>query len=362
MTSWPADSPNRMDLNADLSRELSRFPEALRTLVNAELAAGNTIAELGHGFPAAPCGAYVKLAQPVRSRPREKSAELDFYDRNSSSYSGEFTDATRHFFVLEPPRPPDPEPDTNAIRAKLESEYIAANQSRLSPNTISSEVHRAQLDPTHARSSHVPMNPIVAKFKASMTIDYEKWHDGIGYDLDLMKRASPSELAQIEEILLLRRCEDWRDIEALAALDSERAKDAIKQALRSGNATVRMAVHTYAPELLTESQRVRSLVQALEQADFYEGLSQALSHASQFHPPEVTNALLRGIMDRDGSVACHFAAMLYFIHGKSSSPFDWEHRPFFLRFNTENPVEREKAARELFATLGVDADRYVKRR
>src|SRR5262249_33247684 len=38
------------------------------------------------------------------------------YDRNSSIYSGEFTDAKRFYFVLEPPDPPPPEPNMDAIR------------------------------------------------------------------------------------------------------------------------------------------------------------------------------------------------------------------------------------------------------
>src|SRR6187551_4063135 len=108
-----------MTLPPEHAKEFAQFPAPLRALVTAELAAGNQIAELGHGFPAAPCGAYLKLTQPVTSRPRTKTPELDFYDRNGSSHAGEFTDAKRHFFVLDPPRPAGPEPDMDAIRSKL---------------------------------------------------------------------------------------------------------------------------------------------------------------------------------------------------------------------------------------------------
>ena len=59
---------------AEFARELARFPSALRELVQAELAAGNAIEEIGHSFPAPPVGAYIKLAlvlvtrQPVSSQ------------------------------------------------------------------------------------------------------------------------------------------------------------------------------------------------------------------------------------------------------------------------------------------------------
>ena len=60
----------------DPPRQLAAFPAALRKLVEAELKAGNSIAELAHGFPAAPCGAYVKLAQPVAACRRKAAGEI----------------------------------------------------------------------------------------------------------------------------------------------------------------------------------------------------------------------------------------------------------------------------------------------
>ena len=105
-----------MNLPAEQQREFAQFPEVLRALVEAELAAGNTILEFRHGHPAPPVGASIMLANKVSTRARESGDGLDFYERNSSIYSGEFTDAKRFFFVLEPPNPPPPEPDMDAIR------------------------------------------------------------------------------------------------------------------------------------------------------------------------------------------------------------------------------------------------------
>ncbi|MDP3072326.1 MAG: hypothetical protein Q8N18_18690 [Opitutaceae bacterium] len=355
-----------MSLPPEHEKEFAQFPAVLRELVMAELAAGNTISAFSHGFPAAPCGAYLKLARPVSSRPRQKTPDLDFYDRNTSNYSGEFTDAKRHFFVLEPPHPPKPPPDLAAIRAKQEASYAAANAAPNEPaaGTPSS----AQSTPGNAAAAertnqkHLGSDPksVLARFKASMTIDYDKWHDGIGYEVDLIKQANPAELQAIEDLLIKQRNGDWRDVAALAALDSPRAKAALKAAFRSGDTQVRMAVHSHAPELMTKTQRIASLVQALEQGDNYSGLTEALLEVETFHPPEIMTALLRGLMDRDGGTACHFAAMLYFLHGKSASAFDWNHRPFFLRFNTTDLVEREKAIRELCETIGADPGRCIK--
>lgn len=109
-----------MPPDPDLDTELARFPKAVRALVDAEIAAGNAIVDVGHSHPAPPAGAYVKLARKVSTRPRASGGGLCFYERHSSLYSGEFTDERRFFWVLEPPDPPPAEPDMDAIRRAME--------------------------------------------------------------------------------------------------------------------------------------------------------------------------------------------------------------------------------------------------
>lgn len=347
-----------MSIPEEHESEFVRFPAVLRELVLAELAVGNSIEELGHSFPAAPCGAYIKLAREVTTRPRVKTPELHFYDRDCSGYSGEYTDAQRHFFVLEPAHPPKPPPDMDAIRAELEAKQRAADAARYAAQGSAPEGFDPERVTPAESAVRMPLNEdatsAVARFKASMEITHEKWHDGIGYDLAVLKEATPEELERIETLLIARRFHDWRDIEALAALDSTRAQEALKGALALGDAKIRLAVCAHAPELVTERQRIDSLVQALEQSEIGTGLSEALDEVAEFHPPEIVRTLLRGLMARDGSIAVHFAALLYYIHGKAPEPFDLEQRPFFLRFNTANRVEREQVVRELCTALGVD--------
>lgn len=109
-----------MNLTTEQQKELALFPAVLRALVEAELAAGNSIIEVGHSFPAPPAGAYFKLANKISTRSRASGDGIDFYERISSIYSGEFTDAKRFYFILEPPNPPPPEPDMDAIRKSYE--------------------------------------------------------------------------------------------------------------------------------------------------------------------------------------------------------------------------------------------------
>jgi hypothetical protein len=180
-----------------------------------------------------------------------------------------------------------------------------------------------------------------------MNIGYMEWHDGIGYDIAALNAASEEDKKKIEAILLARGVLDWRDVEALAALKTQAADSALSQALETGSAEIRMAIHRDAPHLLTDQTRTKSLINALETADFYSGLSQSLDEAIKHHPPEVIKTLIHCALHRDGLIAVHFAALLFYLHGKADSKFDAKHHPFFLRFTTKNPAERQAALDEL---------------
>ena len=73
----------------------------------------------------------------------------------------------------------------------------------------------------------------------------------------------------------------------------------------------------------------------------------------------VIETLLRCTVRREGDVAVHFAAMLMFLHGQAETSFDWDQRPFFLTFNTQDPTARAVAFGELCRKIGVDAQRYL---
>jgi len=317
------------------------LPPELRALLDAELAAGNEIAEVGPSFPAPPAGAYFKLAKKVTTRPRKAGKGLRFRDVNSSLYSGEFGDERKFYFILEPPGPPPPEPDMNAIR----NSYTSSYQPPVSQDPIT-----AVRDPQTS----------FERFKDSMAIDYEKWHDGIGYDLDAIASASPSERKEIETLLLARGAKDWRDVEALAALKTAKANEAIVAAASGGSEEVRMAALDRAPELFPDTERTTAIVNALDSAVLYGGLSATLQEARKHHPPEVVAALLRATLHREGEVAYHCAATLLHIHQKIASRHGIEGRPFLLRFNTTSQGERRTAFRDLCEKIELDPRPYLK--
>jgi hypothetical protein len=197
------------------------------------------------------------------------------------------------------------------------------------------------------------------KFKASMNIGFEEWHDGIGYDISAIRIASHEELESIEQILINHSPRDWRDIEALAEIHTNCAREAIKKAIRDPNPVVRVAVARFAPELITNKERTQSIINALKNVEIFNGFSQVLEEVERYHPEEVKEALIKGLLNRKGDVATHFAAMLFYLFGAANESFDWKQRPFFLLFNTEDEKERVKVFRELCQKLKIDPEKYL---
>lgn len=329
-------------ISGEYQRDFEALPAVLQALLLAELEAGNRILEVGHSFPAPPAGVYFLLANPVTTRARASGGGIHFYARNSSVYSGEFTDERRFCFLLEAPLPPPEEPDMDAIRERQEVPH---------PPVV--ERQRAG---RHGAGRATLSDTPVDRFRASMVIDYEKWHDGIGYDLTAIAAAKAEERATLETLLLGRGMQDWRDVEALAALGTPRAERALAEAIHHPEPEIRAAVLRYAPALVSDPQREEAILRGLREARIYRGLSATLSLVEAYHPPAVRAAVLRGALEREGEVAVHLAAMAAYLYGKAESPFDWQQRGRFLRFRDEEPAARRAAYLELCDWLGVSGE------
>ncbi len=216
------------------------------------------------------------------------------------------------------------------------------------------------IEGTSEKPNSQPNSPTpLQRFEKSMVMDFEKWHDGIGYDIEAIKLASPAERVAIEQTLINHSPRDWRDIEALAEINTKRAREVIKQAINDSDPDVRVAVTRYVSGLVSDSARSRSIVDALQNAEMFSGLSQVLDDVETYHPDEVKEALIGGLLKRKGDVAVLFAAMLFYIFGKAEEPFDMAQRPFFLRFNTEDRAEREAVFLELCKKLGITPEKYL---
>lgn len=195
---------------------------------------------------------------------------------------------------------------------------------------------------------------------ASTNIGYEQWHDGEGYDLDALGVLEGRERAEAEAWLLARAGSDWRDLEGLLTLGSDRAREAVIDQLRNGSLEQRLAAARRLPEdPAIEADRVGAIVDGLATATVMNGLTTALDLAAEYRSTAVIDALFRAALRDDREMAVHAAALLLFLHGKAKEPFDWDRRSFTLQFGEDDPKVRQAAFEQLCRECGADPARFL---
>jgi hypothetical protein len=219
---------------------------------------------------------------------------------------------------------------------------------------------RAPSTPFTISSQDRPTKPakamtLVEQFNESMGMNYERWHDGLGYELSLIDKATPAERAEIEALLLKQPVTDWSLVEGLSRLRTPACVARLRDALVTSHGhEVKMAITEYAADLITTEQRTAAIIAAVREAPLLKGLQLALRQLPKFHPPEIIHELLQATLQREGDAAMHCAAHLLVIHGKAASPFAEPHRAFLSRFATKDPAARLAAHEELLELIKAD--------
>jgi hypothetical protein len=332
-----------------IAKHLPLLPAPLRALLDSELAAGSTInnVEIGRGEHAGRI-AFI-LEHPFRTPPAEAPSPVLYREQTDSDpmFFEFYLDSSAYSLVTGKFKPSQLPPPIQGPLPPPPRQPASPAPSPPPP------------DPIPRRS---PASDAARRFFDSMNLDYERWREGTSYDLAALADVTPDELARIQTRLINRDPLDWRDIEALAAIDTPEARAAVVAALKHPDIRIRREARKHATDDADDQDRARQLIATLQSADLFSGLSQAIDEAQDFHPPQVIRTLLDGALNRDGQAAVHFAALLCYLHGKAAAPFDWSLRPFFLRFHTENPDDRIAAFNELCTLIGADASQFHRTR
>jgi len=178
------------------------------------------------------------------------------------------------------------------------------------------------------------------RFLDSTVMDYEKWHDGIGYDLEALGALKGTDKAQAIAWLKSRLCDrdaGWRDAEAAQYLGQA---DLIEIARRHRNAEVRRVV-------ASKADRRRDILSALRKGEDDSETLRALDDIALTPDPEMRATLLWCTLHSPGVVAFHAAAKLLEIYTGLQDP--WDERPFLLQFT--EPETRQPAYAELLKRI-----------
>jgi hypothetical protein len=194
------------------------------------------------------------------------------------------------------------------------------------------------------------------RFRKSMGISYEQWHDGVGYDLDAFAAMTPEERDAIAAEICTRRNLDWRDMEVLRIHNGRESFDRLRDALAAGGIEER----AYAVAELIKTGRMAGAVRDVQLAHVLDdltdirGLTVALQTTQEHGGPMCNGALLRGVRDRP-AVAYHFAGVALYLAGVSDSPWGADFRELLLRLRVEeSPGTHVAAFAEFCRVIGID--------
>jgi len=194
-------------------------------------------------------------------------------------------------------------------------------------------------------------------FMDSMVMDFDKWHDGTGYDLQALEKLGVEERASIEKLLIgnLKQVGDWRDVNALVALGSDSAHKAVNKARFHNNTKVR----DYALKIILDTHNSKDTTKK-DIAELEDQVIQAVKNgnfeiAEYMSTRRVKKALLDSILGFKSEVRVSAVAFLLYLCGQAAEPFDWSQRSFFLLFSDseKDPKIRQQAWQHLRKRTGL---------
>jgi hypothetical protein len=180
------------------------------------------------------------------------------------------------------------------------------------------------------------------RFKASMVLDYGKWRDGEPYDIPALAHITDAERDELtDEICGRAGSLDWRDVEALRALGTEKALKRIGKAARhetgGGGAE---ALITEIESKGWNDEAEKHLIHMLENMQSMESSSDRLFGLCEEHPtPAVMKQLMRNArIQSDPTMRYSAGAFLLYLAGHVDSHyvFDTENRPHLLDLNSDD--------------------------
>ena len=190
------------------------------------------------------------------------------------------------------------------------------------------------------------------RFYASMNIGFHEWHEGIGYHLDVLKELSSDEIKTVEKLLISRKDKDWRDVEALAALRTEEAIQALKNCLESPNLECRLFAVRYLKEMGFEDHVEDVVVRTLPETGIGEGMTYALNLARDYPTDRVRKAVLCCALYGNDSLRVHCAALALLLHGLARTEAK-SYQKIVYEFNNKDLNARMNSFKRLCQIIGV---------
>jgi hypothetical protein len=183
-----------------------------------------------------------------------------------------------------------------------------------------------------------PRNPSAAytRFKQSMILDYDAWHDGEPYDIPALAEISEEERALLADEICEKRSLDWRDVEALRALATPKALKRVGKAADVQTDSAGISAFTDDVAQGWSAKIEARFIEKLENAEL--NALDRLYEIAEAHPtPAVMAQLLRNArIHSDPTVRYSMGAFLLELTGHADTryTFDTNIRPHLLDLNS----------------------------
>ena len=197
-----------------------------------------------------------------------------------------------------------------------------------------------------SRQLHLEPSPAFLRFKSSMMLDYDKWKDGEPYDLAALAEVTPDEARQLADEIAAKAKLDWRDVEALRAIDTPRARARIKTAARlqsdGGGA------EAFGEEVATDwsPSAEKRLLAKLTKAQLMDAALDRLLEMADAHPTEaVRKRLWKLATTGEKDTRYTYGAFLLYLSGHAADWYGWNtsHRPHLLDMTHETGSKQTAA-------------------
>lgn len=194
-----------------------------------------------------------------------------------------------------------------------------------------------------------PKSPALVRFLASISLDIEQWRNGDPYDLPALENLPSHEQAEVCQVLAerLTGMGDWRDVDALATLRTPAADTLLTNCARHANVIVRLRAGWWLANRGTPETLERELLNVLGDRDTEAPIEMTMRLTKEYPTTELRKALLQCAVDGAHHLRAHAAALALHLAGCAGEPFDWTHRPLFLRFGEDDRSVRLAAMEDL---------------
>ncbi len=199
----------------------------------------------------------------------------------------------------------------------------------------------------------------VKRFQNSMDMDFDKWHDGEGFDLSCIDDMTAAERREVAAMLRSRE-QTWRELEALAALDLEDVDDIIQETAKTSDSRdnrITSAAALYERGKMKKADYEKLLCEEIRKLTGNgDGSIKVLLEAEALGTEKVKQALLWSSWNStDDSMSC--AARLLYLCGKAEDQLAWNHREWLFDLKPNNSYfTRKKAFDKLCELCGMELD------